>query len=98
MNFSRKIISAVLLVSMVCLPSALLAGEYLPGDFHQHTLYTDGSNKFFDVMDSNVDYGLQWWANSEHGGERWRDGHGIYWQDYPVNPILGWYEEDNGRQ
>ena len=47
--------------------------EYLPGDFHQHTLYTDGSDPFFEVMDSNPYYGLEWWANSEHGGRRNRD-------------------------
>ena len=76
-------------------------GEYLPGDFHQHTLYTDGSNCFFDVMQSNVDYGLDWWANSEHGGERNRDGCGNYWDDpavYPENPILGDVEYSGGHQ
>ena len=67
-------------------------GEYLPGDFHQHTLYTDGSNPFFDVMDENAAFGLEWWANSEHGGSRNRDGEGDKWLDtdkYPENPILG---------
>jgi hypothetical protein len=74
------------------------AGEYLPGDFHQHTLYTDGSDTFFTVMEENTKYGLEWWANSEHGGERNRDGEGDYWDEYPVNPILGWYEESGGHQ
>lgn len=77
------------------------AGAYLPGDFHQHTLYTDGSNPFFEVMRSNADYGLEWWANSEHGGERNRDGNGKYWDDpeqYPVNPILGDVEESGGHR
>lgn len=66
--------------------------EYLAGDFHQHTLYTDGSDPFFDVMDANYDFELDWWANSEHGGSRNRDGEGDKWLDtdkYPENPILG---------
>lgn len=68
------------------------AGEYLAGDFHQHTLYTDGSNPFHTVMAADNAYGLDWWANSEHGGSRNRDGEGVKWLDtgkYPVNPILG---------
>ncbi len=76
-------------------------GVYLPGDFHQHTLYTDGSDPFFEVMRSNADYGLEWWANSEHGGERNRDGYGNNWADpnfYPINPILGDFEESGGFQ
>jgi hypothetical protein len=100
MNF-KKVVISVVFASLVCLPQALWAGEHLPGDFHQHTLYTDGSDTFDDVMDSNVDYGLVWWANSEHGGERNRDGYGDNWDDpavYPVNPIVGWYEESGGHQ
>jgi hypothetical protein len=74
--------------------------EYLAGDFHQHTYYTDGSHVFAEHMDENAAR-LDWWANSEHGGERNRDGEGHYWDDptyYPVNPILGDYEESGGHQ
>ncbi|MBM9512416.1 hypothetical protein [Desulfogranum marinum] len=77
------------------------AGEYLAGDFHQHTLYTDGSYPFMQVMEENASYGLDWWANSEHGGERNRDGNGNYWDDtevYPTNPILGDYEASGSHQ
>lgn len=65
---------------------------YLPGDFHQHSLYTDGGRPFFELNRQNFNYGLDWWANSEHGGERNRDGVGHYWSDpkwYPDNPIQG---------
>lgn len=72
MTFSKKIISAVLFASMVCLPSALMAGDHYSdsnksdkwlhqagsnqaGDFHPHTYYTDGSNRFSDVMQNNSD-------------------------------------------
>ncbi|MES9942187.1 MAG: hypothetical protein ABW104_18180 [Candidatus Thiodiazotropha sp. 6PLUC2] len=65
--------------------------KWKAGDFHQHSYYTDGSYRFEDVMEKNSNY-LDWWANSEHGGERNRDGNGEYWDDvniYPENPILG---------
>ncbi|MBU0995283.1 MAG: hypothetical protein KJ737_22535 [Proteobacteria bacterium] len=68
------------------------ATDWLAGDFHQHTLYTDGSTSFGFVMDKNNEFGLDWWANSEHGGKRNRDGEGVSWKDttkYPENPILG---------
>ncbi|WP_446008162.1 hypothetical protein [Candidatus Electrothrix sp.] len=82
------------------LVSAANAGEYLPGDFHQHSLYTDGGHPFSEMMTQNNNY-LQWWANSEHGGERNRDGNGEKWDDptvYPVNPILGDVEMSGGHQ
>jgi hypothetical protein len=75
--------------------------EYQSGDFHQHTYYTDGSHEFMEHMAQNANYGLQWWANSEHGGERNRDGYNHYWDDpayYPVNPILGDVEFSGGHQ
>ena len=67
-------------------------GKWLSGDFHQHTYYTDGSTPFDFVMEKNNEYGLDWWANSEHGGSRNRDGEGVSWLDpskYPTNPIKG---------
>jgi len=41
---------------------------YITGDFHQHTTYTDGSYSFGMMMEMNNHFGLDWWANSEHGG------------------------------
>ena len=49
---------------------------WMSGDFHQHTLYTDGSTPFDFVMQKSDEFGLDWWANSEHGGGRNRDGEG----------------------
>jgi len=46
----------------------LAQGVYVSGDFHQHTTYTDGSYTFGYMMNKNNQYGLDWWANSEHGG------------------------------
>jgi hypothetical protein len=76
-------------------------GAWLAGDFHQHTHYTDGSTTFEFVMSKNDEFGLDWWANSEHGGSRNRDGYGRFWDDpgaYPVNPILGDYASAGGHQ
>jgi hypothetical protein len=108
MTLFKKLIIAMLFASLVCLPQAIWADDddddyddkkyknyklrYQAGDFHQHSLYTDGGRPFFEIMRQNDVYGLDWWANSEHGGERNRDGVGHYWSDpryYPENPILG---------
>jgi hypothetical protein len=65
---------------------------WLAGDFHQHTLYTDGATPFDFVMSKNAEFGLDWWANSEHGGVRLTDGNGTYWDanpPYPPGTILG---------
>jgi hypothetical protein len=89
---------AALLSTAVCLMSAgpieakQPKGEWLSGDFHQHTYYTDGSSTFDFVMEQNYQYGLDWWANSEHGGERVQDGNNNKWDDpslYPPNLIKG---------
>jgi len=65
-------------------------GEYLSGDFHQHTFYTDGSTSFDFVMETSNNYGLDWWANSEHGGSRNRNGDGNFWDTLnPPVTILG---------
>jgi len=74
-------------------------GQLLSGDFHQHTLYTDGSTSFFYVMAQNNKYDLDWWANSEHGGSRTYDGNGVYWDAYDPNPIEGIEKKgDDGHQ
>lgn len=103
MNAIKKCLAVAAATAVMGFSGTALSGEYLPGDFHQHTLYTDGSYPFMQVMEENGNYGLSWWANSEHGGERWRDGNGNFWDDpavYPVNPIdpASWYEESGGHQ
>ena len=84
--------AALLTMSAGSIEAKQPKGEWLSGDFHQHTYYTDGSTTFDFVMEKNYEYGLDWWANSEHGGARNRDGEGISWLNtakYPENPILG---------
>lgn len=74
------------------------AGQWMSGDFHQHTLYTDGNDDFDSVMSINDEYGLDWWANSEHGGAGSTDGNGHYWDsldDHPSLRILGYKKYDS---
>ena len=61
-------------------------GCYIAIDFHQHTTYTDGSNPIATVMDKNDEFGLDWWANSEHGGVRYTDGYGPILAGPPSQP------------
>ncbi len=54
-------------------------GLYVSGDFHQHTTYSGGEYSFGHVMEASYKYGLDWWANSDHGGTRelWGRASGI---------------------
>jgi len=70
------------------LSQAHVAG-YTVGDFHQHTTFTDGSYTLDFMMSKNNQFGLDWWANSEHGGgfatngfvsEAWNDS-GNGWKE-----------------
>ena len=62
-------------------------GQYIAIDFHQHTTYTDGSNPIATVMSKNEEFGLDWWANSEHGGVRSTDGFGPILAGPPSEPL-----------
>jgi len=54
-------------------------GEYVAGDFHQHTTYSGGDYTIGYVMKASDKYGLDWWSNSDHGGARelWGKASGI---------------------
>jgi hypothetical protein len=79
------------------------ASAYQPGDFHQHTTYTDGAFSFGHLADKNNEYNLEWWVNSEHGGafNRYGSASGddlgqtVYWTDYDPVPIKG--KANNGK-
>ncbi len=76
-------------------------GRWIAGDFHQHTLFTDGSNIMQDDMTHGFSFGLGWAANSEHGGGSKTDGNGHFWDDpsyYPANPIIGDMATSGGHQ
>ena len=46
------------------------SGEYVTGDFHQHTTYSGGDYSIGYLMEASNKYGLDWWSNSDHGGTR----------------------------
>ncbi|MBK8808719.1 MAG: hypothetical protein IPO21_19610 [Bacteroidales bacterium] len=71
MKTALSVIGSVGLTSVGLAQSA--SAGYVRGDFHQHTTYSDGSYSFQHVMEKNNSYGLDWWANSEHGGGFPRD-------------------------
>ncbi len=86
-------------------PKCYRISDYLAGDFHQHTTYTDGSYSYDYMMEKNKEFGLDWWTQSEHGGGFNRDGrHGIdnggdvYWDSYVPNPIIGDVKTSGGHQ
>ena len=58
-----------------------LAGKWVAGDFHQHSYVTDGSNPMVLVLQKGFDFGLNWQANSEHGGTSDQDGVGTLWKN-----------------
>ncbi len=54
-------------------------GRWLAGDFHNHTWLTDGSNVPDQVFTHAFQFGLDWIANSEHGGAFSRNSEGQSW-------------------
>ena len=82
---------------LFCISHVQGQSGYVKGDFHQHTTYTDGQWSFQHMMSQNDAFGLDWWANSEHGGGWSRDaavsgidkGTTVYWDQYDPNPIIG---------
>ena len=82
-------LNALMAASIVCLPQALLAhdgnnndklnpgekGGYVAGDFHNHTAFSDGSVAIQRLEYESMDtWGLDWFAQSGHGGQFSRDG------------------------
>jgi len=86
----RRGLGAAVLFSMVVAASASAeehhrgeehksADRWLAGDFHNHTYLTDGSNIQADVLANGFRFGLDWIANSEHGGTSARTPQGTAW-------------------
>ncbi len=55
------------------------SGIWLAGDFHNHTWLTDGNKPEADVAAYAFSFGLDWFANSEHGGAGANDPYGTPW-------------------
>ena len=72
---------ALLLLSLCPAPpvNARENGRWLAGDFHNHTFLTDGSMAAEEVFSQAFRFGLDWLANSEHGGAYGRTPDGRPW-------------------
>ena len=86
-----------LILSFSCSRQAAIpGGEYVAGDFHQHTTYSGGDYSIGYVMEASNRFGLDWWSNSDHGGARklWGKVSGedlgttITWADASI-PLMG---------
>nr|WP_319397499.1 T9SS type A sorting domain-containing protein [uncultured Carboxylicivirga sp.] len=90
-----KNFTLTLLIAVFISGSTFAQEGYIKGDFHQHTTFTDGSFNINHVMEKNNAFGLDWWANSEHGGSFNRDGRTsdetttTYWSEDENVTILG---------
>lgn len=63
------------------------AGRWVAGDFHTHTFLTDGSKTEKEVVEKAFEeYGLDWMANSEHGGTSKYDPFGKAFS----SPVFRW--------
>ncbi len=102
-----KPVAMALLLGSANLAQPVSAQSYLKGDFHQHTTYTDGSYTIGHMMSKNNNFGLDWWANSEHGGGfttnarvTGKDNNNTieYWDGYMPNPIIGTSAMSGGHQ
>lgn len=81
------VLSAGLVVRAVAPASAGEAnGRWVAGDFHTHTWLTDGNRSQEEVALHAFSYGLDWFANSEHGGISGNDPGG---KPFPA-PIPRW--------
>jgi len=79
------------LLAAVAAP-AMAAGRWVSGDIHNHTYLTDGSSAFTDVVRNGFSvYGLDYLANSEHGGTSAKDPGGLSF----VTPVWRWITLSN---
>ncbi|MFA7348137.1 MAG: hypothetical protein WCZ86_10280 [Desulfurivibrionaceae bacterium] len=76
---SVRIILFLLAAGLTSPGNARENGRWLAGDFHNHTVLTDGGIAAKDVFSQSFHFGLDWLANSEHGGAFGRDPEGRPW-------------------
>lgn len=103
---SKTVIYTVFGTGALFSGSAMAQSKYVTGDFHQHSTFTDGSWTLQHVFEKNNYYGLDWWANSEHGGGFNRDGRKsgkdlnatVYWDQDTTIKILGTVSMSSGHQ
>lgn len=85
MRTRSKLVNRIMLLTLVtaivvlaAASSASAAGRWLAGDIHTHTWLSDGKNTQAEVVRNAFSvYGLDYFANSEHGGTSSYDPSGI---------------------
>ncbi|HEX7714937.1 MAG TPA: hypothetical protein VF531_13065 [Bacillota bacterium] len=80
------LVLAVIAVLVGGLSVMAAGGKWVTGDFHTHTFLTDGNNMQEEVVKNAFVSGLDWMANSEHGGTSQKDPKG---KAYPA-PVWRW--------
>jgi hypothetical protein len=76
--------TAIATIPPTPLPSATPPplGFWTSGDFHSHTWLSDGKHTQAEVLKAGlVQFGLDWMANSDHGGSFGHDPAGTAWDD-----------------
>lgn len=89
MSIRKILVGASLLWSILSVGQALSyetqpPGRWLAGDFHNHTLLTDGGHEATELFSQAFRFGLDWLANSEHGGAFGRNPKGLPWSSDTV--------------
>ncbi len=72
------LVAALALVACMALaPGVALAGQWVTGDHHSHTVMSDGSATFPELVGQAFGIGaLDWMASSDHGGDHFKDALG----------------------
>ncbi len=98
-SMKTVVVCALAVAALAGAPATAGDSKWLSGDFHQHSWYSDGRTSFDFTMAKSDEFGLDWWANSEHGGSRFTDGDGRFWDAaYPAGTIVGAYQVSSGHQ
>jgi hypothetical protein len=81
------LLALVAVAAALTLASVAAAGSWVSGDIHNHTYLTDGTTTQGEVLRNAFSvYGLDYFANSEHGGQWPNDPMGIPF----VAPVWRW--------
>ncbi len=69
----------LLLMCLCLLPCPALAGQWLRGDLHSHSTYSDGDSPPADVVAEAERLGLDFFALTDHDGSM--SGEPLHWSD-----------------
>ena len=69
---SKNVMSAALAAAVVASAGSVTAGEYMSGDFHNHTTCSDGSTSVKTLTRKSLEY-LDWFIHVGHSGRGTRD-------------------------